>query len=65
MKKVNTLHHDNRHNFLSKCLGSSKGAYIAIIIGIIVLVILAMIGFNSLVNVKEQLNSCRSSMRSM
>uniref|UniRef100_A0A6C0JQ99 Uncharacterized protein n=1 Tax=viral metagenome TaxID=1070528 RepID=A0A6C0JQ99_9ZZZZ len=63
-KKINTLKQYKKRSFWAKCLCSNNIAYFVVAIGVII-AILAMIGtFKRLSNVKEQLESCRSSCRS-
>ena len=61
MTKKNT----QKTNFLQKCFCSNNVAYLVAIFGIILVVICGLFLYKRLGNVKEQLESCRSSCRSV
>lgn len=62
MTKKNTLKH-RKTNFLQKCLCANNIAYFVAIFGILLVVMIGIFLQKRLGSVKEQLESCRSSMR--
>lgn len=61
-KKLDTLEkNNNKSSFFSKCLCANNIAYIIYIIGILILLSFGVGLYNRLINVKRQLESCRSS----
>ena len=64
MPKKNTLE-NQKTNFLQKCFCRANFAYIITIIGIIIVIMCGIFLYKRLDTVKEQLESCRSSCRSV
>ena len=59
----NKIHMQQKTNFLQKCLCVNNIAYFVVIVGIIIMVTCGAFLSKRLGHVKEQLDSCRSSMR--
>ena len=64
MTKKNTLKQP-KTNFLQKCFCNNNFAYFVTIIGTILIVMCGLFLYKRLGSVKEQLESCRSSCRSV
>ena len=62
-KKFGVLKTPEKTNFLQKFLCVNNVAYIVVIIGVIFIVVCGIYLFKRIGKVKEQLESCRSSMR--
>lgn len=64
MTKKNTLKH-RKTSFLQKCFCANNIAYFVTIFGILLVVMIGIFLQKRLGSVKEQLESCRSSCRSV
>lgn len=63
MPKKPSVLKQKKTSFLQKCFCANNVAYFVSIIGVILVVMCGIFLYKRLGNVKEQLESCRSSMR--